>query len=143
MRVQTFFAHKEVRSKQAQSPIVFEGPTELTQPPQSMLAGFAGQRCSVSTLPSQCGNPICDKICFKVNLLLFSPYSWSHSSDEMRLCLATSVLLLFSPSRLRSCCSEVVEDEPGISISELGGKSPGPPVKGIVKLRLPENLATI
>lgn len=104
---------------------------------------FFRQHHSVSTLPSQCGNPICDKICFKFNLLLFSPCSWSHSLDEMRLCLATSVLVLLSTSCLQSCCSEMVEDELDISISVVGSKSQGPPVKAIVKLRLPENLETI
>lgn len=108
----------------------------------SMLIRFSSQHRSVSTLPSQCGNPICDNICFKFNLLLFSPCSWSHSSDEMRLCLATSVLVLLSPSCLRSCCAEMV-DELDISISVLGSKSQRPPVKAIVKLRLPENLEII
>lgn len=122
-------------------------PSELMQPPQrlkdGMLVGFSNRCCFVSTIPSQCGNPICDRICFKVNLLLFSPCSWSHSSDETRLCPTKSVLVLLCPSRPCGCCSEMVDDEANSSISELGSKSETPPIRAIVKIRLPENLETI
>lgn len=65
-----------VGSKQVQRPVVSEGQRKPAWRP------------SGSTVPSLCGNPICDKICLKVSFLLFSPYSWSHRSEESRLCSA-------------------------------------------------------
>lgn len=44
----------------------------------------------ICLIPFLCWNPICDKICDKVNLFLLSPWSWSHSEDEMRGCTSTS-----------------------------------------------------
>ena len=68
--------NRVVESKQVHRPVVSEGQRK------------PAWRASGSTVPSLCGNPICDKICFKVSLLLFNPYSWSHRSDESRLCSA-------------------------------------------------------
>lgn len=119
---------------------------DAVSPPRlrdGMLVGFSNRYYFVSTIPSQCGNPICDKICFKVNFLLLSPCSWSHSSDEMRLCPAKSVLVLLSLSCPCSCCSEMVEDESASSISELGSKSQRPPIRASVKIRLSEDLEPI